>query len=396
MQSDRTKIVLRSGKDQSLRRFHPWVFSGAIKKIYGPAREGDLVDVYDNKDEFLGTGHYQEGSIAVRVISFERMEPGQEFWHERVTRAWELRKVLGLTDNGRTSVFRWINAEGDLLPGFIVDYYAGTVVLQMHSVGMYRSLDAITGALKKTAGERITTMYNKSEGTLPDRPGIGQRSGFLEGKLPAGEVMENGYSFVVDWTEGQKTGFFIDQRENRELVGRWSAGRRVLNMFGYTGGFSIYALGGGATRVDTVDSSAKAIEMSRRHVEMNFPGDDRHRAFAEDAFGFLRNIREPYDLMILDPPAFAKHQNVLGNALQGYKRLNQAALEKIATGGILFTFSCSQAVSRENFRKSVFAAAANARKKVRILYQLSQPPDHPVSIFHPEGEYLKGLVLEVE
>lgn len=396
MQDDRTKIVLRSGKDQSLRRFHPWVFSGAIKKIVGPAREGDLVDVYDNKDEFLGTGHYQEGSIAVRMISFEPMDPGPDFWFERMSRAWELRRVLGLTDSGQTSVFRWINAEGDLLPGLIVDYYAGALVLQMHSVGMYRNLDAIAGALKRTAGERITSIYNRSGGTLPDRPGIGPRSGFLEGDRRSGEVVENGYRFVVDWTEGQKTGFFIDQRENRELVGRWSAGRRVLNMFGYTGGFSIYALGGGATRVDSVDSSVRAIEMTREHVEMNFPGDDRHGAFAEDAFGFLRNSGEPYDLIILDPPAFAKHQNVLGNALQGYKRLNQAALERIAPGGVLFTFSCSQAVSRENFRKSVFAAAANARKKVRILYQLSQPPDHPVSIFHPEGEYLKGLVLEVE
>jgi 23S rRNA (cytosine1962-C5)-methyltransferase len=395
MQTELTRIVLKSGKDQSLRRFHPWVFSGAIKKIYGSAVEGDLVEVFDNKEEFLGLGHYQDGSIAVRIISFERLEVNEEFWYDRIARAWELRKMLGLTDNGQTSVFRWINAEGDLLPGLIADYYAGTVVVQMHSLGMFRSLEAISGALKRIAGERISTIYNKSEGTLPGKSAIEGRSGFLEGTLPGGEVMENGYRFLVDWKEGQKTGFFIDQRENRELVGRWSAGRRVLNMFGYTGGFSIYALGGGATQVDTVDSSAKAIDLTGRHVEMNFPGENRHHAFAEDAFEYLRNIIEPYELMILDPPAFAKHQNVLSNALQGYKRLNQAAFEKITTGGILFTFSCSQAVSRENFRKSVFAAAANARRKVRILYQLSQPPDHPVSIFHPEGEYLKGLVLEV-
>ncbi|RPI42664.1 MAG: class I SAM-dependent rRNA methyltransferase [Bacteroidetes bacterium] len=395
MQSEPTRIVLKSGKDQSLRRFHPWVFSGAIKKIHGPAREGDLVEVFDNKDEFLGLGHYQEGSIAVRILSFERVEVEGDFWKDRIGDAWELRRMLGLGENGHTSVFRWINAEGDRLPGLIADYYAGTVVVQVHSAGMYRNLDAIAGALKITAGGRISTIYNKSESTLPDRPGIDRRSGFLEGKLTGGEVTENGYRFLVDWKEGQKTGFYIDQRENRELVSRWSAGRKVLNMFGYTGGFSIYALGGGAVRVDTVDSSVKAIELTGRHVEMNFPGEKRHHAFAEDAFEFLRNIQDPYELVILDPPAFAKHQNVLANALQGYKRLNQAAFEKIAPGGILFTFSCSQAVSRENFRKSVFAAAANARRSVRILYQLSQPPDHPVSIFHPEGEYLKGLVLEV-
>lgn len=396
MTETRTKIVLKSGKDQSLRRFHPWVFSGAIKKIYGPAREGALVDIYDNKDEFLATGHYQAGSIAVRILSFERMETDPHFWDQKIGQAWQLRRNLGLTDNPHTNVFRWINAEGDGLPGLIVDYYAGALVIQVHSVGMFRSLEAITDSLVRAAGGRVHSIYNKSEGILPERPGIGERSGFLLGDSGSGEVLENGYRFVVDWVEGQKTGFYIDQRENRKLLGTWSEGRKVLNVFGYTGGFSVYAMGGGAGLVHTLDSSARAIEMTRQHMEVNFPGNVQHEAFIEDAFDFLKEIRESYDLIILDPPAFAKHQRVLNNALQGYKRINQKVLEQIAPGGILFTFSCSQAVSRENFRKSVFAAAANAGRTVRILHHLSQPPDHPVSLFHPEGEYLKGLVLHVE
>lgn len=394
--SERSRIVLKSGKDQSLRRFHPWVFSGAIKKIYGAAREGELVDVYDNKDEFLATGHYQEGSIAIRVLSFEALEIGPDFWQNRIAKAWQLRQKLGLVNNPQTNVFRWVNAEGDGMPGLIVDYYAGVAVVQMHSIGMYRVLEAIIGALKKVAGEHLHTIYNKSDSTLPDKPGITDRSGFLMGDLEKGEVLENGYRFFVNWVQGQKTGFFIDQRENRKLVGAWAKGRKVLNMFGYTGGFSVYGLGGDAALVHSVDSSGKAIDLTREHMEVNFPGDTRHDAFAVDAFSYLKEMKEAYDLIILDPPAFAKHQKVLNNALQGYKRLNQKAFEQIAPGGLLFTFSCSQAVSRENFRKSVFAAAANARRRVRILHHLSQPPDHPVSIFHLEGEYLKGLVLEVE
>ncbi len=394
--SERIRIVLKSGKDQSLRRFHPWVFSGAIKKIHGPAREGELVDLYDNKDEFLASGHYQNGSIAVRVISFEPVETDQLFWDQKVANAWRLRNTLGLADNLRTNVFRWINAEGDGMPGLIVDYYGGAAVVQMHSIGMFRNLQAIVEAMKKAAGDQLHTIYNKSESTLPDKPGITGKSGFLMGKQERGEVQENGYRFLVNWVEGQKTGFFIDQRENRLMVGNYSAGRKVLNMFGYTGGFSIYGMGGGAKLVHSVDSSGKAIDLTRENAELNFPGDKRHAAFAVDAFGYFKDMKEAYDLIILDPPAFAKHQNVLSNALQGYKRLNQRAFEAIAPGGILFTFSCSQAVSRENFRKSVFVAAANARRKVRVLHQLSQPPDHPVSIYHLEGEYLKGLVMEVE
>jgi 23S rRNA (cytosine1962-C5)-methyltransferase len=394
--NERTRIILKSGKDQSLRRFHPWVFSGAIKKIQGPAREGELVDVYDNKEEFLAVGHFQEGSIAVRVLSFDREEVGEQFWTGKISNAWALRDSLGLVGDPGTSVFRWINAEGDGLPGLIADYYNGTVVLQMHSVGMYRNLEKIVDAMKRVGGPLVHTIYHKSESTLPDKPGIGERTGFLLGDRAWGEVVENNHRFHVNWVEGQKTGFFIDQRENRKLVGAWARDRNVLNMFGYTGGFSVYAMGGGARMVHSVDSSEKAVEMTRANMELNFPGDARHEAYARDAFTFMKGMGGRYNLIILDPPAFAKHQNVLHNALQGYKRLNQVAFEQLAPGGILFTFSCSQAVSRENFRKSVFAAAANARRKVRILYQLSQPGDHPISIFHPEGEYLKGLVLHVE
>ena len=394
--SERTKIVLKSGKDQSLRRFHPWVFSGAIKKIHGPEREGDVVDIYDNKDEFLAMGHYQQGSIAVRVLSFDQLEINQDFWDKRILRAWKLREKLGVVDSQETNVFRWVNAEGDGMPGLIVDYYAGAAVVQMHSIGMFKSLESIKASLLKVAGDRIHTIYNKSQSTLPDKPGITDRSGFLFGDAVQGQVKENGFSFNVNWTEGQKTGFFIDQRENRRMLGSWSPGRKVLNMFGYTGGFSVYAMGGGAELVHTVDSSGKAIDLARENVEMNFPGSSIHEAYAVDAFSYFRDIKDQYDLIILDPPAFAKHQNVLSNALQGYKRLNQRAFEAIAPGGILFTFSCSQAVSKENFRKSVFVAAANARRNVRVLQQLSQPADHPISLYHLEGEYLKGLVLEVE
>lgn len=372
------------------------MFSGAIKKIHGPEREGDLVDIYDNKEEFLASGHYQKGSIAVRVLSFDQVETDQSFWDQKIEKAWNLRERLGLVGNPDTNVFRWVNAEGDGLPGLIVDYYGGSVVVQMHSIGMHHQLEAILSALKKCAGKQVHTIYNKSASTLPDKPGITDKSGFLLGNQENGEVQEYGYRFNVNWLAGQKTGFFIDQRENRKLVGEYARGRKVLNMFGYTGGFSIYAMGGGAKLVHTVDSSGKAIDLSREHAELNFPGDERHKAYGVDAFGFFNQMIESYDLMILDPPAFAKHQNVLNNALQGYKRLNQRAFEHIAPGGILFTFSCSQAVSRENFRKSVFVAAANAKRNVRILHQLSQPPDHPVSIYHPEGEYLKGLVMEVE
>jgi len=393
--SERTKVILKSGKDQSLRRCHPWVFSGAIKKIHGAAREGELVDVYDNKDEYLGTGHYQDGSIAVRILQFGDPAINSDFWHQRVKEAWDLRLAHRLTGEEGTNVFRWINAEGDGLPGLIVDYYNGVAVVQMHAIGMYKSRAAILAALREVAGDKLTAIYDKSEGTLPSKPGVEPHNEYLFGSSEEGLVLENGNRFAVNWEEGQKTGFFIDQRENRSLLASYAHDREVLNMFCYTGGFSVYALRGGARSVHSVDSSAKAIELTDRNIELNFPGTDKHRSFATDAFHYLEDIKDKYDLIILDPPAFAKHQKVLNNALQGYKRLNQKAFEQIRRGGILFTFSCSQAVSRENFRKSVFAAAANSGRRARILHQMSQPPDHPVSIYHPEGEYLKGLVLEV-
>jgi 23S rRNA (cytosine1962-C5)-methyltransferase len=389
------KIVLRSGKDQSPRRFHPWIFSGAIKKIYGDPSEGDVVDVYDNKDEFLGTGHYQPGSIAVRILSFEKIKPDIDFFRQRITSAIEYRKALGLTANTRTNVFRVIHAEGDNLPGLIVDYYNGVAVTQMHSVGMYRMRNEIASVLKELLGEKLRAVYDKSESTIPFMSGIKGVNEFLVGNSDRVIVSEEGYKFAVDWNTGQKTGFFIDQRENRKLLSEYSSGRDVLNMFAYTGGFSVYALKN-ANIVHTVDSSAGAIDMADENVKLNYGDDIRHKSFKTDAFEFLNDIKDKYDLIVLDPPAFAKHNDVLSNALQGYKRLNMKAIGQIRPGGIIFTFSCSQVVTRENFRKSVFAAAANTGRKVRILHQLSQPPDHPVNIYHPESEYLKGLVIYVE
>lgn len=390
-----SRIVLKSGKDQSVRRFHPWIFSGAIKKIYGNPAEGDLVSVYDNKDEFLANGHYQVGSIAVRIISFENEEVEPGFWFERIGAAYTMRQQLGLTESDHTNVYRLVNAEGDGMPGLIIDYYAGNVVLQVHSIGIYRNIQIIADALKKIYGKRLKSIYDKSETTMPFKGPIEAKNDFLLGTTREEVVTENSLKFRVKWIDGQKTGFFIDQRENRMLLREYSKGCTVLNMFSYTGGFSVYALKGMAKEVHSVDSSVKAIELLDENIKLNFDGAN-HTSYAVDAFDFLNSIENKYDLIILDPPAFAKHQNVLGNALQGYKRLNQKALGQIRKGGILFTFSCSQVVSKENFRKSIFAAAANTGRKVKILHQLTQPPDHPVSIYHPEGEYLKGLVLYVE
>ncbi len=389
------KVVLKSGKDQSLFRRHPWIFSGAIKKIYGKPEEGDLVKVYDNMDEYLATGHYQYGSIAIRVLSFEDIPIDEEFWYQRLVSAYNLRHMLGLDTPGQNNVYRLVHGEGDDLPGLIIDYYNGHVVMQMHSIGMYRSLPYIESALKKIYGDRLLTLFNKSESTLPFKGPVTPMNEFLMGNTEGTTVLEHGHAFKIDWFSGQKTGFFVDQRENRMLLKTYAKSRSVLNTFCYTGGFSVYALAGGASRVHSVDSSAKAIGLVNENVALNFK-DAPHEAFAVDAFKYLDNIAGQYDLIVLDPPAFAKHNNALNNALQGYKRLNQIALEQIRPGGILFTFSCSQVVTKENFRKSVFAAAANAKRKVRILHQLTQPGDHPVNIFHPEGEYLKGLVLHVE
>jgi len=391
----KTKIALKSGKDQAVHRYHPWIFSGAIKKIYGNPSEGDIVSVYDNKDNFLAVGHYQPGTIAVRVLSFEDTEPDVEFFKGRIKSAIEFRKSVGLIGSDATNVFRLIHAEGDNLPGLIADFYNGVVVMQMHSVGMYRIRKEIAAIISELMGDNITAVYDKSESTIPFKSGISGANEFLYGNSDPVVVTENGFKFKIDWTTGQKTGFFIDQRENRKLLSEFTKGRSVLNMFGYTGGFAVYAMKD-ATLVHSVDSSFSASEMAAENVRLNFGEDDRHVSHQVDAFEFLNDIKEKYDLIILDPPAFAKHNNVLANALQGYKRLNMKAIEQIRHGGIIFTFSCSQVVTRENFRKSVFAAAASTGRKVRILHQMSQPPDHPVNMYHPESEYLKGLVLYVE
>jgi len=388
-------VILKSGKDQSVRRFHPWVFSGAIKKIKGNVNEGDLVAVYDNKDEFLAIGHYQIGSIAVRILTFEEEEIDAAFWKKKIETAYQLRKEIGLAGSEQTNAYRLVGAEGDGMPGLIVDFYNGTAVVQMHSVGMYKIQDVLVDALKDVLGDELKAVYNKSEGSLPFKANLNPVNDYVWGTTPSKIALENGLKFQVDWEKGQKTGFFIDQRENRALLEKYSKGKDVLNMFCYTGGFSFYAMRGGAKSVHSVDSSERAISITDKNVELNFPGDERHESFAMDAFKYLENSKDKYDLIILDPPAFAKHQNVVHNALQGYKRLNAIAFEQIRPGGIVFTFSCSQVVSKDMFRKMAFSAAARAGRQVRILHQLTQPADHPINIYHPEGEYLKGLVLQV-
>lgn len=391
-----TKIVLKSGKDQSLKRFHPWVFSGAIKKMYGEVNEGDVVSVYSNQDEFLGLGHYQIGSIAVRVFSFKDVELDADFWKNKLLKAYELRQALGLSNNSQTNVYRLVHAEGDGMPGLIIDFYNGTAVMQMHSIGMYSIRYELAAYLKEIMGDALQAVYDKSAKTIPFKAEVTAVNGFILGESEAGIVSEYGNLFKVDWEEGQKTGFFIDQRENRYLLQQYAQGRDVLNMFCYTGGFSFFAMRGGAKLVHSVDSSARAIDLTRENVELNFPDDPRHEAIAADAFEYLQDIKDKYNLIVLDPPAFAKHRDALSHALQGYKRINARAFEQIRPGGIVFTFSCSQVVSKEKFREAVFSGAAIAGRNVRILHQLTQPTDHPVSIYHPEGEYLKGLVLYVE
>jgi 23S rRNA (cytosine1962-C5)-methyltransferase len=391
---ERIKIVLKSGKEQSVRRFHPWIFSGAIKKMYGDPAEGDLVDVYDNKDAFLAVGHYQPSSIAVRILSFEQINPDIDFFREKIKKAIDYRKSLGIIGNPELNVFRIIHAEGDGLPGLIIDYYNGVAVMQMHSIGFYRIRKEIAAIIADLMKGQIVAVYDKSETTIPHMAGITGVNEFLFGNSDPVVVTENGYKFKIDWTSGQKTGFFIDQRDNRRLLEGFTRGKNVLNMFGYTGAFSVYAMKNAAS-VHTVDSSFPAIELANENIKLNYGDDTRHKSFQVDAFDYLNNIKDQYDLIILDPPAFAKHQNVIANALQGYKRLNMKAIEQIKPGGVIFTFSCSQVVTKENFRKSVFAAAANTGRSVRIIHQISQPPDHPVNIYHPESEYLKVLVIYV-
>ncbi len=394
--SDFVKVVLKSGKDQSPKRFHPWVFSGAIKKMYGTPAEGDLVSVYSNHDEFLGIGHYQVGSIAIRIVSFTEIVPDYDFWKSKIESAWNLRKSLGFVDNPETTVYRLVHAEGDGMPGLVVDFYNGTAVMQMHSIGMFLIREELVKALREVMGDKLKAVYNKSEKTLPFKADVKSEDGYLFGEGSENEVLEYGLKFKVDWEKGQKTGFFVDQRENRMLVQQYSKNRDVLNMFCYTGGFSFYAMKGGAKSVHSVDASAKAIDLTNENVELNFPGDERHKSTVVDGFEYLKDIQDKYDVIILDPPAFAKHRNTLPQALKGYKRINTRAFEQIRKGGILFTFSCSQVVSKERFREAVFSAAAISGRKVRILHQMSQPTDHPVNIYHPESEYLKGLVLHVE
>ena len=388
-------ITLRHGKEQSAKRLHPWIFSGAIAKMSGTPDEGDLVKVYSADGEFLAIGHYQKSSIAVRILSFNDIAIDQNFCNERIASAYNYRKQLGLVNNSETNCYRLVHGEGDNLSGLVIDYYNGTAVVQCHSVGMFKNLDCIANALQQAMGEQLTAIYNKSESTLPFKAGIENNDGLLWGEIKTENALEYGNSFFIDWIQGQKTGFFIDQRENRKLVEHYAKGKSVLNTFCYTGGFSVYALRGGAKKVVSVDCSARAIELTDKTVAMNFP-DAEHTSVVSDTFKYLDNNKDEFDLIILDPPAFAKHGKVLNNALQGYKRLNMKAIEQIKKGGILFTFSCSQAVSKEEFRKSVFAAAAHTKRNVRILHQLTQPADHPISIYHPEGEYLKGLVLQIE
>lgn len=391
-------VYLKKGKEESLNRFHPWIFSGAIHHMEEGIEEGDIVNVFTATNDFIAVGHYQIGSIAVRVLSFSEEEINHSFWCCRLESALKMRQRIGIADNDNNNTYRLVHGEGDALSGLIIDCYGETMVMQAHSVGMHASRKAVCRALVEVMGNRMKHVYYKSETTLPFKAELEQENDFIHGGTDNDIAIENGLKFHVDWLHGQKTGFFIDQRENRSLLEHYAKDKSVLNMFCYTGGFSVYAMRGQAKMVHSVDSSAKAIELTNRNIDLNFPGDKRHEAFCEDAFKYLDNTdnANKYDLIVLDPPAFAKHRKALHNALKGYTRLNVKGLQRIKQGGILFTFSCSQIVSKENFRNAVFTAAAQAGRKVRILHQLHQPADHPINIYHPEGEYLKGLVLYVE
>ncbi len=389
-------VILRKGKEESLKRFHPWIFSGAVHHIEGEPAEGDIVEVLNSEGKFIALGHWQIGSIAVRVLTFKRQEIDAEFWKKRLASALDVRRSIGVAGTDYNNMYRLVHGEGDNLPGLIIDIYGKNAVMQAHSVGMHVCRMQIAEALKAVMGDDLKAVYYKSETTLPYKASLGQENGFILGESDDNVAVENGLKFHIDWLKGQKTGFFVDQRENRALVERYAHGRKVLNMFCYTGGFSVYAMRGGAELVHSVDSSAKAVDLVNANIELNFPGDKRHEAFAEDAFRYLDEMDGKYDLVILDPPAFAKHKDALKNALRGYTKLNARALEKMPSGSILFTFSCSQAVNKDQFRMAVFTAAAMAKRKVRILHQLHQPADHPINIYHPEGEYLKGLVLWVD
>lgn len=389
-------VHLKKGKEESLKRFHPWIFSGAIHHLDEDISEGEIVRVVTFMGDFIAIGHYQIGSIAVRVLSFQDIHVDETFWEARLDSALAMRRGIGMADNPQNNTYRLVHGEGDNLPGLIIDCYGKTAVMQAHSVGMHNNRFDICKALIEIMGDRIEQVYYKSETTLPYKAELGQENGFIYGSTEKDVAIENGLKFHVDWLKGQKTGFFIDQRENRSLLEHYAKGRSVLNMFCYTGGFSVYAMRGQAKLVHSVDSSAKAVELTNQNIALNFPQDTRHEAFCEDAFKYLDTHDGKYDLIVLDPPAFAKHRSTLRNALKGYTRLNVKGFQQIKSGGILFTFSCSQVVTKEQFRNAVFTAAAQAGRKVRILHQLHQPADHPINIYHPEGEYLKGLVLYVE
>lgn len=389
-------LYLKKGKEESLERFHPWIFSGAVHHVEGNPEEGEVVRVLTADGDFIAVGHWQIGSIAVRVLDFEDREIDADYWARRLDVAYGLRRSIGVAGHEGSDTYRLVHGEGDCLPGLVVDVYGRTAVMQAHSVGMHLARHEIAAALVKVTGGVVANVYYKSETTLPFKAALGPENGFILGGSTDNVATENGLKFHIDWLKGQKTGFFVDQRENRALLERYARGRNVLNMFCYTGGFSVYALRGGAELVHSVDSSAKAVDLTRANVALNFPGDTRHEAYAEDAFKYLDAMGNRYDLIILDPPAFAKHRDALRQALKGYTRLNAKAFEKIRPGGILFTFSCSQVVTKEQFRMAVFTAAAQSKRRVRILHQLHQPADHPINIYHPEGEYLKGLVLFVE
>ena len=393
-----SKVMLNPGKDDAVRRFHPWIFSGAINKIHGEVADGDVVEVYSSHDEYLCTGHIQNGSIAIRIFSFEKIVPDRIFWKSKILDAYNYRKQLGLVDNRDTNVYRLVHGEGDNLPGLIIDYYNGCIVMQAHSIGMHLIREEITEVLKEIYDGKLISVYDKSLETLPKESELDIKDGYLFGNSGTAEVLENGHKFFVDWETGQKTGFFIDQRENRKLLEKFSLNKNVLNTFSYSGGFSVYALKSGASEVHSVDSSKKAIELTTDNVNLNLNNIEsgKHMAFQSDVNEFLKDIEKKYDVIILDPPAYAKHQDARRNAIQGYKRLNLQAIKQIKKGGFLFTFSCSQVIDKNLFKSTVISAAILSGRKVKILHQLSQPADHPVNAYHPEGEYLKGLVLYIE
>lgn len=388
-----TKIILKNGKERSIERFHPWVFSGAIQKINGDVKNGDLMDVYSSTNKFLGRGHYNNGSIAVRLLTFEEEDINIDFFQKRLKAAYSRRQSISLVDNNETNAFRLVHGEGDDLPGLIIDFYDGNLVIQCHHTGMHHHIAEIAEALKFIFGNKIKSIYDKSKETLP-KDYLTENT-FLIGEKDSTIISENGNKFEVNWVTGQKTGFFLDQRDNRKLLGEYSKGKKILNTFCYSGGFSIYALKNGAKEVHSLDSSKKAIELTENNLKVN-GFEKSHTSIVADAIPYMNNLNEKYDIIILDPPAFAKHLSAKHNAIQAYRRLNEAAMRQLNAGGILFTYSCSQAIDKETFRGILFAAAAQIKKPVKILHQLHQGADHPINIFHPEGEYLKGLVLLVE